>query len=199
MSCDTYIYTEYKLSDLENDRRKAVINFKKKYFWVLEKNAWKEYGSCYGHKQDFNYLKNKCKKRYHNLRWGSLNNQNTIELIIDNSVENSCCCIYYGGKYYRSIDCYNGKRTFIENKWNENGFPLTSEVEYIYDFVSSGNSLFRITDYPENILTSYDETIDFIKRYESYDLNRFREGYEPDYALIKEHWDKFPNSIITFG
>jgi hypothetical protein len=59
---------------------------------------------------------------------------------------------------------------------------------------------FRIGGYPENQLFSYQETLDFIKKYEE-KYNTIVELHEGENGLtfLKEFWDAHPDGMIEFG
>ena len=77
----------------------------------------------------------------------------------------------------------------------------------LYEAVPDFHDEFRRKDYPKDLITSYKDTITYIK--ENYELIRFSTGTLDERSKfrqikdcltrLKQFWDKYPNGIIEFG
>lgn len=169
MGCHTWVYLEYNMDNLEEDRNKAIkkLQDKKNNHIMRHDLEWT--------RKQFYDLKRYYYKTLHQLQSGC-KSRNIIELIL---LKGYISPIFYKGKYYK----YYSK---------------------------IGDDLFRVSDYPIDILDSYEETIIFIKKYlkekpeklyssnigEALDNINFLNEIE---VKMKEFWDSYPNAIIKFG
>jgi len=87
----------------------------------------------------------------------------------------------------------------VMNKQPEHSEYVVGKGFYIVckDF----HDMFRVGDYPDDSLFSYQECLDFIKRYED-KYNTTIEIWKRDGAIknsLQEFWDKYPDGMIRFG
>ena len=64
----------------------------------------------------------------------------------------------------------------------------------LYEVVDGFHDIFRVYDYPDDVLTSYKETVEYLKK----------KGYEvcmhyDTLDNLRKFWKKYPNGIIKFG
>jgi len=76
--------------------------------------------------------------------------------------------------------------------WNHQP-ELSEYINNIFYINSEYHDVFRIGDYPEDVLYSYEECLEYIKQYE------LKHNIIVDVYRLKEFWDKYPDGIITFG
>lgn len=76
----------------------------------------------------------------------------------------------------------------------------------LYECSNSYHDIFRVHDYPDTILTSYDETINYIESRKQggddlsiYLENDTLEDYPATKERLKNIFEKYPETIITFG
>lgn len=69
-------------------------------------------------------------------------------------------------------------------KWLDR-YEICKKIEEFHD-------VFRVKNYPEDILTSLNQTLNFINNNEC-------EIFEDTHDKLKEFWDKYPNGLIYFG
>lgn len=75
--------------------------------------------------------------------------------------------------------------------------------KYYYEVDDFGNNLFRVKNYPEDILMSYEETIAMLEREKE---GKWDDGTPVENNVwirndddIKAFWDKYPNGLIRMG
>jgi hypothetical protein len=78
----------------------------------------------------------------------------------------------------------------------------TYHNEKIYTKVEGLYDLFRIGGYPEDKLLSYDETLEYMKKY----CEKYKVPFESHFGNIEEikdellqFWNQYPNGLIEFG
>jgi len=87
----------------------------------------------------------------------------------------------------------------VMNKQPEHSEYIPNKGFYIVcnDF----HDMFRVYDYPSDRLFSYQECLDFIKKYEERDNIKItiwkQEGHKKD--SLQEFWEKYPDGMLRFG
>lgn len=87
----------------------------------------------------------------------------------------------------------------VMNDQPEHSYYISDKGFYIVcnDF----HDMFRVSGYPKDILFSYQESLDFISKYENQYNTKIKIDYynENDKNLLREFWEKYPEGIIFFG
>ena len=99
------------------------------------------------------------------------------------------CHTWFYKKGFKSEKDFTSRRR-IKGHWyvedTKRPVPLKTElgdVEYYHD-------LFRIGNYPDDVLLSEKETIDFIDKHKIEKVN---------WVALKEFWQVYPDGMICFG
>ena len=106
------------------------------------------------------------------------------------------------GLKYKSI--YERKLQFVKKdlckKAVYNNYRLSEDVLIInvngtlYQDIDEYHDLFRKYKYPEDMLFSLKETLEYIEKYKDEIII-----YEDTYSMLEEFWEEYPNGMIRFG
>jgi len=114
------------------------------------------------------------------------------------------CLRFIEKGYFKKLDTLSRFYDFITLEDEKNGkfikgiynYCARNNSVYIKDKGSDlPNTIFRVGNYPEDQLLSYEETINFINSH----VVSF--SYEKEMALdkLKQFWEKYPDGMICFG
>ena len=187
MGCHTWFYVPY-----ENNKE---LTIQKAQEWLNSKEA--------------DYIDDDHRKMY--------------QYAINAQLCNVCCklaylyplsCINIGWQIYIKIDQHVLNKYNEEHNTNYESLYSTIEDKDLYELLSSElyGDCPRIGGYPENIIKSYDEMVEFIntgytdedgEHYDFYHADEVliedKEALDRVLKVIKEFFTKHPQGVITFG
>lgn len=207
MGCHTWFYSKMKNQPSHDYIKEFCINEFKK--------TWRTYADLIFHKYDVS----KCTKEsqediqefdYHydyilnSNREGMKHSRKRMENEFLEAMES-----YHNLKQRDIIDEW--MIDFFEMAWTPDGWPEDDFAHIHYDngifyqecdenYETIQHDTFRVSNYPDTILHSYEEYLEFVRNPENgaY-LNKNCNSWEYADKQMKEFWEKFPDGIVRFG
>lgn len=205
MGCHTWFYMKMKHQPSEKEVKKVCLE---KF-----RENWGTYADLIFHKYDVSKCSKETQEDIEQYDWVYANILNSRHLTANR--KNMEAQFLEGMRSYRKlkqqgiVDDYI--MNFFESIWIPEGWPEDKFAHIMYhngffyqeddeNYETIAHDLFRVDDYPEDVLHNYDEYLAFVKDPKNKaHLNRKDDNWEWVHERMKEFWDMYPDGIVTFG
>lgn len=207
MGCHTWFYSKMK-----NQPSHDYI----KEFCLREfKNCWRTYADLIFHKYDVNKCTKESQEEIEEFDYH-------FDYILNREKKMmECNRKRMEGDFLEAMESYRNLKQkdiiddymidFFLMNWTPEGWPEGESVHLDYhdgifyqecdeNYKSINHDVFRVSDYPDVVLHSYDEYLEFVSNPKNgAQLNHFDDTWEGAHKQMKRFWDEFPDGVVDFG